>query len=294
MPGISSVDPTIVAVRHTIGNPTLETGDASALPHVNNNGLTKTNVKSVPRNQSFSKRNRKGKSEQSKHGHVEKSQEDTSTRQNGEATRFPVLELTLVGGHETSKNIKPESGRNYLENYKAVLKQRGIKYQEIFGHTPRKPDQRVGRMTSKAPVAITPLARTTSEGVTQRSATQGTPVDFQHPKLPGIVTEADLATNADIRLAANGSDAVNMHGKTLSSADYVNSDAFSHGNTIEDDEVMTDRFSDILNGHSGHVYTPRRVKKRGKLGEVMTPKRMGELLETGEPLKMENYYNVYD
>lgn len=196
-----------------------------------------------------------------------------------------LLELHVAVPSEcSSKSLKPDHGMRYVENYKYFLRQKGLRYQEIFGHTPRKP---VG--AKKTTPLINKTANCTSPVnlVTVQSDISSTAVSHT---LPGLVTVDDLSKNTSTDSTNNQH--INNDDQSQTTPCKPDTDTDTALSYHTDDEGYSTDISSQYLGHSG-VVKRKHQKHRGKLGQVMTQKKLKELLETQEPLKLENYYNIY-
>lgn len=60
----------------------------------------------------------------------------------------------------------------------------------------------------------------------------------------------------------------------------------------DSDNTLSERVARIVGSHN-NVPRYRKRKRRKKLGEVVSPRKLSEMLEMKKPLKMENRYNYY-
>ena len=206
-----------------------------------------------------------------------------------------------------SNNYRPVHGLKYVQNYKSMLKQRGVRYQEIFGHSPRKPEERSGinkeliewsNVNSKlsqnknndvsTPRALSKLDLSiTNSGVKFPKITVNDSKECSFIDPPTVTKENSippppLALTDPVanRKSSNPEQTIML---------YDDFEARHLGRMLNsnlDDVLWRDS---VQNTPMFSRRTPVSSRKGGKLGDLITPKHMDELLEdTSGILKFEN------
>ena len=230
-----------------------------------------------------------------------------STGNNGSKAQRQILDLKLpdilamndeAGPHEnrTSSDL-PRGSARYVLNQKALLKLKGLKYEAAYIHSRFKLDSE-GTRLSRANSDIE-LDRSLQEYRRKKSTLTASALDdMPEMRLPCIHMREDLREDKRSE-SARGTICSRCGLEEIGRQNTRDPE----GSTLTEEELGTDddtqgnmekRFNEVIEEYLETPGVKQKQRHVGrKLGDIVKPIRLIELLRAREPLKMENCFNYY-
>ena len=213
----------------------------------------------------------------------------------------------------------PSSGANYINNHKTVMRLRGLSYSELYGSTStrNKGDLSVdgtGRRKDKEDTFLGQVKRykalkkigenprtTRSEGALDLDKEYRLPDMHPHYPRDSQSTVSGLLPSDKMNDKGHDPEVPLRHNTardTMEDDDSVTNmplwDKSNLDNGYRKGVVFEQRMRDVVDVYKGTPgWKPRKRNFGRKLGNVVSSNRLSQLLESKQPLKMENFYNYY-
>ena len=219
----------------------------------------------------------------------------TVTKRSTAEWKLPELELELPELPKLSQRSTQEVSTRYVDAYKNRLRRKGFDVKEVYGVNRNRSDRHKTRNFEINPKESKALELTGSRKLGKKSLSESKEMapkmkttdklNFKNYKAKKIRQDQGLQRKKDKSLvkAADNQPRYDMASRS----------SFSENNKGNSGQVEKE-FMDFVEEYTDPQGMKRKTRNFGrKLGNIVTPLRMSQLLEAENPIKMENYYNHY-
>ena len=185
---------------------------------------------------------------------------------------------------ENSPHYRPAAhGTVYVQNYKLLLRQHGARYRELFGHSPRacagKPTAATSHRDDQSRLNETPSEQS------RRLKDGGR---FPYIRTDSIVSAHQSAPDVATARSKENSVSFANYDSEDEQHDALSARTAAKTDDVSDslERVIHDNLNDVIMRDTLHNSTAqkRSSRRKGRLGDIMSPRHMEQVLETSEAL----------
>lgn len=211
--------------------------------------------------------------------------------------KLPELELELPEHQfpKLSQRSTQEVSTKYVDAYKNRLRRKGFDVKEVYSVNRNRSDRHKTQNFE-----INPKESKAFDGISSRKLGGKSPGESKE-MAPKVKTTNK--SNLKVYKAKKGRQDQGLHRDNDKSQvtvadnqaryDMVSRRSFSENNNVNSGQLEKE-FMEFMEEYTDPQGMKRKTRNYGrKLGNIVTPHRMSQLLEAETPIKMENYYNHY-